>query len=354
MTYDVPATVGLFLLAFITTAVLTRLLTNVALQKGMLDIPNGRSSHETPVPRGGGLSIVAVFLCFVASALAIASPGGYQAPLSWLLLGGFAVAAIGFIDDLKNIPQIRRLAVHLAAVAYGFIVLPSLPSLDVMGYVLEPGWIGTLLLLLGLAWFINVFNFMDGIDGIAAVQAITMLANAAIIVYLLAGGTWLVMFGLLVACIGGFLLWNWPPAKVFMGDACSGFLGFILGALAVITSVYGPLNLWVWLILGGVFLVDATVTLLIRRMRGVRWYRPHRNHAYQKLSRRLNSHAKVTLFVLFINVIWLGPLALAAAKSPSTGVLLCAMAWAPILLIVIWAGAGRPEAPRLTSLFNNT
>ena len=117
--------------------------------------------------------------------------------------------------------------------------------------------------------------------------------------------------------------------------------------------MYGSLNLWVWLILGGVFLMDATTTLLIRMMRGAKWYRPHRLHAYQKLSRRFDSHSKVTISVLLINVFWLGPLALAAAEIPSAGFLLCTMAWLPILIVVVWSGAGRPELSVASSLVDS-
>jgi Fuc2NAc and GlcNAc transferase len=311
----------------------------------MLDIPNHRTSHERPIPRGGGLSIVVVFLCSLSVMFVLKMPAGEQAALSWLLIGGFAVATVGFLDDLRDVPQAVRFTVHLGAVAFGLIVLPSLPSLNLAGHVVDPGWIVTLLLFVGHAWFINLYNFMDGIDGIAGVQAVTMLGCAAVIMFLMSVGTWLTIFGILIASVGGFLVWNWPPAKVFMGDACSGFLGFVLGALAVITSIYGPLNLWVWLILGGVFLVDSTTTLLVRVGRGERWHQPHRSHAYQRLSRRLGSHAKVTTAVLLINVLWLAPLAYFAAKHSDAGLVITAAAWTPILVAVIWAGAGRLEPP---------
>jgi Fuc2NAc and GlcNAc transferase len=107
----------------------------------------------------------------------------------------------------------------------------------------------------------------------------------------------------LAACFAGFLAWNWAPAKMFMGDSCSGFPGVCRGALAVGTSSQGEfLNLWVWLILGGVFLMDATTTVNRRMIRGERWYQPHLSHAYQNLSRRFDSHAAETLGVLAINL----------------------------------------------------
>jgi Fuc2NAc and GlcNAc transferase len=343
LTYGVTASLSLLVLAFVITAALTLALTRVARRKGVLDVPNHRTSHERPIPRGGGLSVVVVFLCYAAFLFVVDKPAGLRAAILWLLIGGFAVAAIGFLDDLKDVSQTLRLTVHMVAVAFGFIVLPSLPSLNLVGYVAEPGWIVMLLLLVGHAWFINLFNFMDGIDGIAGVQALTMLGCAAVIMHQTFEGTWLMMFGVLMSSVGGFLIWNWPPAKVFMGDACSGFLGFVLGALAIITSVYGPLNLWVWLILGGVFLVDSTTTLVVRMGRGERWHQPHRSHAYQKLSRRVGSHEKVTVAVFLINVLWLGPLAFLAAKHPNAGLVITAAAWTPILATVIWAGAGKQE-----------
>jgi Fuc2NAc and GlcNAc transferase len=287
--------------------------------------------------------VVVISLVFLAVTFFSEQPASVHSTTLWLLLGGVAVAAVGFVDDLGHVNQTVRFVVHLLAVALMLAILPALPGITIGVYFLEPGWFLAGFYVIALVWFINLFNFMDGIDGIAGVQSLSMLAGAVLISFMREDLAWVPMFACLAACVAGFLVWNWPPAKVFMGDACSGYLGFVLGALAIGTSIDGPMNLWSWAILGGVFLIDATVTLLVRMLRGKRWYQAHRSHAYQILSRRLQSHSKVTIGVLAINVFWLMPWALAAAMSPERGFAYCLIAWAPILVVVIRAGAGREE-----------
>ena len=185
---------------------------------------------------------------------------------------------------------------------------------------------------------------MDGIDGIAGVEAITVLGSGALILFVQGEVAWLTLFSYLAVCIAGFLIWNWSPAKVFMGDACSGFLGFTLGLLAVITSLGNVINVWCWLILFGVFLIDATTTLIRRVVRGQKWYEAHRSHAYQVLSRRYGSHRKVTVGVLAINILWLLPLGYLAAVYPAWGLTICCVALLPLLVIALRVGAGTSEA----------
>jgi Fuc2NAc and GlcNAc transferase len=335
--------IGLYAAGFLLTTIGTWLLIGAASKRGVLDIPNSRSSHSRPIPRGGGLSIVIVFLAFLV-VIFIAGPlDAVRSTALWLLLGGSAVAVVGFLDDLGDVMPLWRFLVHLGAVLLMVTVMPSLPALPIGTYTLEPGWLTTGLIAIGLVWFINLFNFMDGIDGIAGVQVLCMLGGALLISYVQGDSNWVTMLGFLSACVAGFLVWNWPPAKIFMGDACSGFLGFSLGALAVGSSVNGPLNLWSWAILGSVFLIDATVTLITRMLRGKKWYQPHRSHAYQNLSRRFRSHGKVIVGILAINVIWLVPWSILAVRTPENGLVYCLIAWAPIFLGVVIASAGREE-----------
>jgi len=141
----------------------------------------------------------------------------------------------------------------------------------------------------------------------------------------------------------GFLVWNWPPARIFMGDVGSGFLGFLLGALVLVAHRDAGLNLWVPLILLAVFVTDSTVTLLRRLIRRERWYEPHRIHAYQWLSRRFGSHRPVTLIAIAVNVFWLMPIAFAAATHPERAGWLAAVAYAPVVAGALLAGSGRSE-----------
>jgi Fuc2NAc and GlcNAc transferase len=187
---------------------------------------------------------------------------------------------------------------------------------------------------------INLYNFMDGIDGLAGVEAICVSVLGGLLL------TWAGLGGIaagalaLTGASAGFLVWNWPPAKIFMGDVGSGFLGFVFGVLTIASARERTFLLWPWLILLSVFIVDSTLTLMRRLITGARWYEAHCSHAYQHAARRWNSHSKVTLTVAAINIAWLFPLALGACVWPAVGPLFAAVALIPLLYPALRCGAG--------------
>jgi len=307
----------------------------------LLDLPNDRSSHSLPTPRGGGLALTVAHLfgVVVSSVLQLVPVDLAVA----LVGGGGLVAVVGFVDDHAHVVAPVRLLCHFAAFGWAMWWLGSLPPVDFGWGAVDLGVVGTLLLLLYLAWFLNLFNFMDGIDGIAGAQAMSMSLIACLLLQISAAGTaGALPLLLLAAATAGFLVWNWPPARIFMGDVGSGYLGFALGALALWTLIQGWLTPWVWLILGGAFLADATVTLAVRATARQSLAEAHRSHAYQRLSRHLKGHRPVTLSVLAVNLFWLGPLSLAATVWPRHGALIALVALAPLFLLAARLGAGRP------------
>lgn len=330
---------------FVISAVLTYLWIIIGLRRGVLDIPNERSSHTLPVPRGGGVSIIFSFLVFLAIYQGMADSPIDNSIWKSLFFGGAIIGAVGLIDDFGHVPARWRFFIHLFAAFLSLSFLSALPDITVFRFSLDLDAFGYVFFAIFLVWFVNLFNFMDGIDGIVGVETITALGSAALISFTQDQTSWLTLLAYLAACVAGFLVWNWAPAKVFMGDACSGFLGFTLGLLVIVTSAEGVINLWTWLTLFGVFLVDATATLLRRMVRKEKWYEAHRSHAYQILSRHYDSHRNVTLGVLTINIAWLLPLGLLAAVYPYWGPLICSFALLPLLVLAYSVGAGRQEAP---------
>ena len=251
---------------------LTWLARRYALRASLMDVPNLRSSHVQPTPRGGGVAIVGSFL----AALAVTYPIG-GAPVDVLLVligGGGLIALTGFVDDHISMSAVSRLFIQFLAAAIAVFV--------VGGYFQAPApveFIDVLkggLTAVGLVWLTNLYNFMDGIDGLAGVETVTVCGGAALFLAILGGQELVPACLFLAAAAAGFLAWNWPPARIFMGDVGSAFIGFSIGVLGLAASRSTEIPLWTWAILLGIFLVDATVTLLWRMGSGQRWYAAHR------------------------------------------------------------------------------
>jgi Fuc2NAc and GlcNAc transferase len=303
---------------------------------GLMQEPNGRSSHAKPTPGGGGVGIVA---------------GGTIAGLlmalllPWLgipvIMAGILMAFIGYSDDKRPIAARWRLGAQVLLMGAIVAVLP----LDQLGLPI-PESVLLVVLTLGGALWINLFNFMDGIDGLAASEAIFLLAGGALLAYLFEPGIiddprlwW--MLGLAAASFG-FLLLNWPPAKIFMGDAGSTYLGLMTAFFAFTTMTSFWLSLWQWLILAGLFLADSLTTLIRRIIRRERFWEGHKRHAYQALQRRFGSHLRATLLYVGINVVVLLPLAWLAGAYRDWGFAIAALTYVALVAAAMRAGAGAP------------
>jgi Fuc2NAc and GlcNAc transferase len=305
----------------------------------LLDRPTSRSSHARPTPRGGGAAIVALHLATVAGAVAA---GLLPVTVLLVLAAGLPVALVGFLDDHGGVAPRWRLLAHAAAAAWVVGCLGGLPPLDFGLGPIDLGWPGAGVLVLYLVWFLNLFNFMDGIDGLAAGEAIFMaLAGAGLGACAGGGLPGALPALLLAAAASGFLAWNWPPARIFLGDVGSGYLGFALGAIATWTVATGRLTAWTWVILGGAFLADATVTLVVRARAGAGLAVAHRTHAYQRLSRRWRGHRPVTLAYLAVSGSWLLPWAWVATRWPGLGAAATFVALIPLFVLAARLGAGR-------------
>jgi Fuc2NAc and GlcNAc transferase len=323
-------------------AVLTALVRRLALSQGALDVPNARSSHSMPTPRGGGLAIV---MTTTVGLLVLTGRGAVPFDLCMALVGGgLAVAVVGFLDDRITVPASVRLIVHLLAAVWAVGWLGGLEKVGIGNHIAHPGLAGKLLAMIGITWVLNLFNFMDGIDGIAASEAVFVVCAGAMLVSLGGGvGGVAVVAALFAGACAGFLLWNWPPARIFLGDVGSGYLGYVVAVLALEANRQDSVAVWIWLILGGVFFVDATVTVVRRSLRGERVSQAHRSHTYQRLARRWRSHGQVTLAVMALNLVWLLPCAAAAAKIPRYAALFVIISLAPLAVLAVAIGSGGAE-----------
>jgi Fuc2NAc and GlcNAc transferase len=332
-----------FISAVLLSFVLTAALRRYALACSLVDVPNTRSSHTSPTARGGGVAIVLTFL--LGLPLLVWADAMAWRDMVGLWSAGALVALVGFLDDHAHIAARWRLLVHFIAASWGLACMGGLPPLPVFGGVLALGWLMQILAALYLVWLLNLFNFMDGIDGLASVEAITVCAGSVLLC--VSGTTGVVTYGapmLLLAAVAGFLCWNFPPARIFMGDAGSGFLGLMLGLLSIQACWVNPAFFWAWLILLAVFIVDATLTLLRRLARRHKPYEAHRSHAYQYASRKYGSHRTVTLAVGVINLLWLLPLAMLVGLGYVDGEIGLLIAYTPLIWLAFRFKAGAAEA----------
>jgi Fuc2NAc and GlcNAc transferase len=337
-------TLALGAAAFLASAALSGLTRRYALARALIDVPNQRSSHANPTPRGGGLAIVVVVL----AGLAILAASGRVDSRTALALGGGGalVAAVGWLDDRHGLAAGTRLGVHLAAAAWTVAWLRGMPDLILGEGSAHLGLPGAFLAVLAVVWATNLYNFMDGIDGLAAAEALVVGGAASLL--LGSRGSPLGIVALLsAAAAAGFLVWNRPPARLFMGDVGSGFLGFLFGGLAVASENAGALPALLWLVLLGAFFVDATVTLLRRMARGDAWYAAHRTHAYQRAVQAGWSHLRVTAVVILLGG-FLGLGAAAAYRRPAlqTPVLLAALGMLGAVYLAVERWRPMPPAGR--------
>lgn len=325
------------LVVFVSSVVLTGLVRQYALWKNVLDVPNHRSSHTVPTPRGGGIAMVVVYLLALTYQL---YQHGYSREQLALLIGGGIIALTGFLDDHHSLSAKWRLMVQIVVSVFMVLSAGELPTVNIFEHAVHPDIIAYPLLVLTLVWMTNLYNFMDGIDGLAGIELVSVCVIISIIY-------WLTSFEpndgaavlLLAAAAGGFLVWNFPPAKIFMGDVGSGFIGLLLGGLMLRDAAKEPKYLFVWLILLAVFVVDATMTLLYRIYMKERFYEAHKTHAFQYASRILGSHKKVTISVVCINLVWLSPISFLVAKDWIEEIPGFFIAYVPLL--ILWARVRR-------------
>ena len=322
----------------IVTCLSTVLVRLYAISFGLLDLPNSRSSHAVATPRGGGVAIVVSFLTVVAL---LASRGTLaSAPVITLVAVGILVAAVGLIDDCHPLPARWRFVAHAVAAMGALWSMRGIPPVPIFGTAVDLGWFGLALSVVYMVWMVNVYNFMDGIDGIASVEAIIVCAGGALCWWLATGSRDWLMPVMLACSVVGFLVWNYPPAKIFMGDAGSGFIGMVLAYLSLWAGHAEPQLFWSWFVLLGCFMVDGTTTLVRRVRRGDKFSEAHRSHAYQYAARKHGSHQKVTLAYGLVTLVWLLPIALLVATHHIDGALATVIAYLPLTWLAFRYKAG--------------
>jgi UDP-N-acetylmuramyl pentapeptide phosphotransferase/UDP-N-acetylglucosamine-1-phosphate transferase len=300
---------------FALSALTTYFLINYLTKKQIMDIPNERSSHETPTPRGGGIAIVISMIvgwCALAffkdSGTWVITPRNFEPQL--ILVGALVLALISWIDDKRDLSAIFRLLMHFAVAGFGLYIIPH-ETLFFGGFL--PLWADKILALFIWVWFINLYNFMDGIDGITSVQTISICLSLG---FLVLGGSISITLGfyglVIIGAVFGFLLYNWNPAKIFMGDVGSIPLGFVTGW--ILLKICGEGAWAAGAIIPAYYLLDATYTLLKRAYQRKRIMQAHKEHIYQRAVQRGLSHGAVCYGIFKLNI---GLMLLAAASDHS-------------------------------------
>jgi UDP-N-acetylmuramyl pentapeptide phosphotransferase/UDP-N-acetylglucosamine-1-phosphate transferase len=288
--------IAVYFSVFVLSFVLTYFVRIWAIRKSIIDHPNDRSSHTIPTPRGGGIAIaiswflgLAYFYC----------TNRIDSALFFALLAGVLLTIVGFLDDVLNLnPGIRFLIQFICAVL-GLYFLSGMQFLD-LGFVsINNAYVLTPIAAIAIVWLINLFNFLDGIDGYISTEVIFV------------GLSIFVLFndnvGLLLAVVTlGFLFWNWQKAKIFMGDVSSTLLGYNVAIFAIYYQNQNKASIIIWLILTSVFWFDATITLFRRIRNKENLGQAHRKHAFQRIVQAGFSHQKTVLWALLLNIIGLG------------------------------------------------
>jgi len=289
-----------------TSFLLTFIVRRWALRKAILDRPNERSSHTIPTPRGGGIA-VAITWFLTITLLFIGD--GIDSALYYALLCGLPISVIGLMDDMITIIPKIRLLIQVASALLAITILGGLNGVDIGFSLLSSPYLFSIIAVIGIIWFTNLFNFLDGIDGYISAEVVFI----GLAMLILSG---IVLPVFLAAATAGFLIWNWQPAKIFMGDVGSTLLGFSIGVLAIHYHNSNDSSIIIWLMITSLFWFDATLTIYRRWRNNEQLSKAHRKHAYQRMVQSGFSHQKTVLCSTIINLAIMG-LVYLAIKFPN-------------------------------------
>jgi len=283
--------IGIIILLGIISFILTYLIMRYAVRNKIIVIPNERSLHDLPTPKGGGIAIV---LTWYIGITILFFCGIIERNLFFALLSGILLAIVSLIDDINGLKPLIRLIIQFLTAILAFIFLGGLRPLIMPQININYDFLVYPAAIVGIVWFINLFNFMDGVDGFASTEAIIICS-----VLLMVSGNLINL--LLISCVFGFLIWNWPKAKIFMGDVGSTQLGFILVILGIYFHNIYKFSILNWIMLSSPFWFDATLTLYRRWRNGEKLSEAHRKHVYQRIVQSGFSHLKVNMCLIAIN-----------------------------------------------------
>ncbi len=316
-----------FIVVLATSFLLTGAILKLVIKNKILDYPGSRSLHDRPLPRGGGIAIaILVLLCQL-----ILWQQGYLYTMQFFafFIGGSMVFVTGLLDDIRVVPTLIKGVSYFIAALWGVSLLEAIQfnAINMDAFII-------LIWSVFIAWGVNLYNFMDGSDGLAGMQ--TFLAGGVIagIAYTFNMDGIFYLMIVIAASLAGFLFYNLPPAKLFMGDSGSCFIGFMFGMTGCYSIQQELIPLSVWLILFSVFICDSGLTLLMRIISGKRWYRAHKEHAYQRLILMGHSHGQVLLYFTVFFLVFLFPMTITALMFGEYAghiIMLCYL-----LLVMIW------------------
>jgi UDP-N-acetylmuramyl pentapeptide phosphotransferase/UDP-N-acetylglucosamine-1-phosphate transferase len=300
-------------ISLLLSLIFTQKVRGILLQRSLLDIPNDRSSHKTPVPRGGGWGILAVLIPALIGAMLFIDNDIHHAGL---VLAVLLLAGISWLDDSHHVSAAKRLSMHILAACLGSF---SFSAHDTIFSGLLPFWLDRTIMILGWAWFINLYNFMDGIDGITGTETISIATGVCLVMAAASISDPFISFISLIVtgvCLG-FLAHNWHPAKIFLGDIGSVPLGFLMGFFLLFLAIKG--HLVAALILPLYYLADSGITIAKRALQGKKIWQAHREHFYQYAALRIGKHDKVVIMILIGNVGLIGA-AMVSVSRPIEGI----------------------------------
>lgn len=330
--------VGIFCFALASSV--TAIIVKIAYKTQFLDTPIDRSAHTIPTPTGGGLALVLPYavVLFLLYEIELLDKDELIA-----LSAAFLIALLGLVDDIKAIDFRVRLSAQVIFGLAALLMLLPIAPIQIGSYSFSGEITLFILAFTSLIWMTNLYNFMDGIDGLA-VSELIFISSAVVYFSTYEGDLKLQIISVSLLFSGiAFGLWNWAPAKIFLGDLGSGFIGFVLGILALISLRTGTISVWTWLLLTGVFACDATMTLIIRLVSRLSVHEGHASHAYQILAHKLSSHSSVVILLMLVNIAWLFPLAVFSHFRPDFAATLALLGLFPLALLVCYLELKHPR-----------